>query len=592
MATIDLDLKLVNKIEGNFLVPSYQRGYRWTELEVKRLLDDIYNLSSIPEAKRNYCLQPVVVRNNGDTFELIDGQQRLTTIYLIRNYMYREVPRFFKAPKFSIDYQTRSKSKDFLENIDISRRSENIDFWFMVNAYETIKNWFADKDPAAMTDIDNYFTKYVKIIWYEVDKSENAIALFTRLNIGKIALTSAELVKAMFFSCDNEDIGEARQEEIALQWDSIERELHNEAFWYFLTNNAASEYQTRIDLVLDLMSQKTINEKEEYFTFFDFDDRNKGKNKYEGKKQNLKNIWAEIVHTFLILKDWFENHELYHKIGYLIASKAKTLLQIYISSQDKTKVKTKTEFIELLDNYIRDSVALSKIASTSQAKSYSELSYGQDDALIRRLLLLFNVESVRLNGAKTQWFPFAKFKFYGKDKILWSLEHIHAQHSEGLNKQELWRQWLELHLPSVESLNGNDQELINKIQSALNQREIKKIEFDTLYREVIDKLSDKESAKYINSISNLALLNCDDNAALSNSTFDVKRNEIIKMDKEGKFIPFCTKMVFLKYYTPSADNQLHFWGQSDREAYIKAINDILYERSKYLSEPIVLKAVD
>lgn len=596
MASINLNWKLINDIEGNFLVPSYQRGYRWTELEVQRLLDDIYNLSNLTESKRNYCLQPVVVKNNGEKFELIDGQQRLTTIYLIRNYLYKKVPQFFQAPKFSIDYETRSKSRDFLENIDMGRRSEYIDFYFMANAYETIEKWFADKVPAAMTDIDNYFTKFVKIIWYEVDESEDTIALFTRLNIGKIALTSAELVKAMFLSSDNDSINineqDSRQEEIALQWDNIERELHNEELWYFLTNNAAAEYQTRIDLVLDLISQKTVNEKEEYFTFFDFDDRNKGKGKYLGKAQDLKGIWVDIVHTFLILKDWFEDHELYHKIGYLIVSKSKTLLQIYTSSQDKTKIKTKTAFIELLNNYIKDSVDLTKIASKSQAKTYSELSYGSDDALIRRLLLLFNVESVRLNGAQTQWFPFDKFKFYGKNKVLWSLEHIHAQQSEGLNKQELWRQWLELHLLSIESLNGNNQDLISKIQSVLCQKEIKKIEFDTLYQEVIDKLSDKESAKYINSISNLALLNCDDNSALSNSTFDVKRNEVIRMDKEGSFIPFCTKMVFLKYYTPSADNQLHFWGQSDREAYIKAINDVLYEKSKYLSEPIDLKAVD
>ena len=588
MASINLNWKLINEIEGSFLVPSYQRGYRWTKAEVQRLLDDIYNLSNLTDSKKNYCLQPVVVKNNGDKFELIDGQQRLTTIYLIRNYMYKKVPQFFRAPKFSIDYETRNKSRDFLENIDISRRNENIDFWFMANAYETIDKWFSEKAPAAMTDIDNFFTKYVKIIWYEVDESEDAIALFTRLNIGKIALTSAELIKAMFLSRDNSNINSTKQEEIALQWDNIERELHNDELWYFLTNNAAAEYQTRIDLVLDLMSQKSIGEKEEYFTFFDFDNRNKGEGKYVGKNQDLKDIWSDIVHTFLILKDWFEDHELYHKVGYLIASKSKTLLQIYTSLQDKTK----TEVIELLNSYIKDSVDLSKIASKSKAKSYSELTYGKDDALIRRILLLFNVESVRLNGAKTQWFPFDKFKFYGDDKILWSLEHIHAQRSEGLNTEKLWLQWLELHFPSIQSLDEDNQALIEEIKTYLDKDEITKSEFETLQAKITQKLSAQDSERYTNSLANLALLNCDDNAALSNSTFDVKRNAVIKMDKEGRFIPFCTKMVFLKYYTPSADNQFHFWGQPDREAYINAINEILYEKSQYLSEPVDLKAVD
>ena len=43
-------------------------------------------------------------------------------------------------------------------------------------------------------------------------------------------------------------------------------------------------------------------------------------------------------------------------------------------------------------------------------------------------------------------------------------------------------------------------------------------------------------------------------------------------------------MVFLKYYTPSNSNQVHFWGQADRDSYVKAINDIL----KDYIEPIVI----
>ena len=82
----------------------------------------------------------------------------------------------------------------------------------------------------------------------------------------------------------------------------------------------------------------------------------------------------------------------------------------------------------------------------------------------------------------------------------------------------------------------------------------------------------------------MALLNTQDNAALNNSTFDVKRNQIVEMIKEGKFIPYCTQMVFLKYYTPSNVNQVHFWGQADRDSYVKAINDVL----KDYIEPIVI----
>ena len=133
---IKLETKLVGDIKGNFYVSSYQRGYRWEETEVVRLLDDIYST----EGKRNYCLQPVVVRKNSDRYELIDGQQRLTTIYLIYRFMNEESFGFIDEPRFTLSYETREKSEDFLKSIDESRKEENIDFWFLCVAYESIKN--------------------------------------------------------------------------------------------------------------------------------------------------------------------------------------------------------------------------------------------------------------------------------------------------------------------------------------------------------------------------------------------------------------------------------------------------------------------
>ena len=124
------------------------------------------------------------------------------------------------------------------------------------------------------------------------------------------------------------------------------------------------------------------------------------------------------------------------------------------------------------------------------------------------------------------------------------------------------------------------------MQAAIDKEKLDRTEFDALQQKVTDLLSVKGNTEYLHSIANLALLNSADNAALNNSTFDVKRNVIVEMDKNGQYIPFCTKMVFLKYYTPSEENQLHFWGQPDRIAYVKAINKVL---ENYLQEPIVLE---
>lgn len=556
-----LETKLVSDIKGTFYVPSYQRGYRWGEDEVLRLLNDVYT-----NGKKNYCLQPVVVRNNGNSYELIDGQQRLTTLYLIYRYM-KNVNPFFSEPAFCLEYQTRDNSAEFLRTIDMSRREENIDFWFIANAYETIQKWFDEDMQIRVLHVFEYFKENVKIIWYEVGENEDAISLFTRLNIGKIPLTCAELVKAMFLSNNNlGGMNRKKQEEISLQWDNMEKKLHDDSLWYFLTNRTNSRYQTRIDLILDLISNRPADNREKYYTFFKIDEL--------GKTMSHDELWRKIQQTFLILRDWYENHELYHKIGYLIASEAKSLQDIFKLSAGKTKQK----FRASLDTYIRQSIAITN--------NYADLSYEKplDCKRISTLLLLFNVESVRQNGEHTQWFPFDKFKFDRKGRVSWSLEHIHAQQSEGLRTQEMWKEWLTLHIPSVLVVSDNEA-LVNAMQDAIDKQKLERAEFDALQQQVIELLSVQGNAEYLHSISNLALLRSDNNAALNNSTFDVKRNLIVNMDKKGQYIPFCTKMVFLKYYTPSEDNQLHFWGQTDRVAYVNAINKVL---AAYLPEPIAM----
>ena len=535
---IILETKLVADIKGAFYVPSYQRGYRWGEDEVNRLLDDVFQ-----NGQKNYCLQPVVVRKKDDTFELVDGQQRLTTIYLIYKYMSDINPMFFHKPAFNLVYETREQSADFLANMDLEKQEDNIDFWFIANAYKTIQKWFEADMQIRVMKIYEYFKEHVKIIWYEVGAGEDAISLFTRLNIGKIPLTSAELVKAMFLSRDNsENMDREKQEEISLQWDNIEKELHNDSMWYFLTNNIKNKYQTRIDLILDLISGKEETSKEKYYTFFKFDAMR--------KEKPLEDIWRKIQQTFLILKDWFENHELYHKIGYLIASGTKTLQQIFDESENKTK----DEFNSVLSGFIRKSIDIKG--------NYSELSYEKplDYRKISTLLLLFNVESVRQNGENSQWFPFDKFKYNKGNRVTWSLEHIHAQQSEGMRTQEVWKEWLVRHIPSVKVVGQNQDELIAEMQAAVDKEKLEGSEFDAIQQKVLEILSVSGNTEYLHSIANLALLNTADNAALNNSTFDVKRNAIVDMDKRGQYIPFCTKMVFLKYYTPSEHNQLHFWG--------------------------------
>ena len=126
MAENKIELKSVKELLGmKFFIPSYQRGYRWTEQQVNDLLNDVNGFKPMKDELGNeswYCLQPLVVANmederkkeynlpNDEWFEVIDGQQRLTTIFIILKLLDGD-------NSFSLKYQTRPKSEVFLENL-------------------------------------------------------------------------------------------------------------------------------------------------------------------------------------------------------------------------------------------------------------------------------------------------------------------------------------------------------------------------------------------------------------------------------------------------------------------------------------------
>jgi len=187
-------------------------------------------------------------------------------------------------------------------------------------------------------------------------------------------------------------------------------------------------------------------------------------------------------------------------------------------------------------------------------------------------LLLFNVETIRQKSDETMRFPFDKHK----KQENWSLEHIHAQQSQGLNTRDKWVEWLNLHKESLLKIDAEiNSKLIQDIIDAVNDQELKGEKFSELFEKVTDILSEEGSIEHTHSLSNLALLEQSDNSALNNSTFDVKRNKILEMDKTSDYIPVCTRRVFLKYYTPSQSSQLHFWGKTDRDGYVNEMNDVL-----------------
>lgn len=214
------DTKSVKELGGyRFLIPSYQRGYRWDSGkegdQVDRLLDDItsYLGHNGFSTQTYYCLQPLVVRKNSgdDSWEVIDGQQRLTTIFLILKYLEKHFP-YENLPLFEIEYTTRAECKAFLNGIDElcddPSANGNIDFNCIAKAYRTIRGFFDGKEENAKRFCELFTSSLrgdVRFIWYNVTSECDQQpgyekSLFSRLNEGKIPLTKSELVKALLLN--------------------------------------------------------------------------------------------------------------------------------------------------------------------------------------------------------------------------------------------------------------------------------------------------------------------------------------------------------------------------------------------------------
>lgn len=553
----NIEERTINSLlKEKFFIPSYQRGYRWTDLEVTYLLDDIWDFK-VRSKGEYYCLQPIVVKEREGQWEVIDGQQRLTTVLIILNYFNQAL---YKTPKpvFDIEFETRGKCKDFLTEINDNQNLEdveNIDYYHILKAHKTISKWFTDKakEDAAVTDeFYPVLIKYTKFIWYQINEYVDSRDIFTRINMGKIPLTNAELIKALFLRRDNFENNDRliylKQIEIAGEWDRIEYSLQNPSFWNFL-NKDKYELPTRIEFIFDLMSNKN-GKNDETYTFRYFS------NKF-GKEVNddkIKEVWKDVKDYYLTFEEWYNDNELYHMIGYLI-----TVGEDIKKLKQKSEGKSKDIFKSYLNDKIKKHVDF----------QLEELEYGKDNKDIINLLLLFNIKTILNNNLAQSRFPFDRYK---EEK--WSLEHIHAQNSDGLSKSSQWKSWLNDHM---ESLIKIDKEKYSTIISEIKKKNTSNInqqEFNELFNKVLKKYDFDKINGTMHDITNLTLLDKDSNSALNKSVFDVKRRRIIERDKNNSFIPICTRNVFLKYYSREVD-QFYYWSKNDRDEYLKAIKEEL-----------------
>lgn len=624
-----------------FYIDAYQRGYRWSENEVRDLLDDIREFSHAkrPDDQTYYCLQPIIITqaDDGVSWKVIDGQQRLTTIYLIYSFYWVTQSAFMRDDlPFDLSYNNKPRlqecikvftekeySSSELVEQDLYEYESDIDCHYIIEAYKCICDYFQKlvKDPNTrneLNDMKKIFDSYMKIIWYEIKDCDvnTEISIFSKINMGKIALTNAELIKALLLKKDGNDSDTlvSTQMNIAVKWDEIEAQLSEEGFWSFLVNEKVEEssYATRIDFIFHVMARelndgvlKSANDKfpneesytvsesvnKEKFSFYVFSNyvRLLIKHPEENAADDLnyiENIWDGVCEYYRMFKDWYNNIHWYHMIGFLVATSNNlyvdqilNLSRLYREGSGERGEGHKSHFEKELIKRITLSLFGERIPSVAECRDFIKaLDYQSTYDDIRKTLLLYNVaylEACEENGR----FPFDKYK---DEKVFWDIEHINAvsdtrpdddrRDSDDNNRLQWLKKTADIpHVDEIITASGQPVQTLvatiidNKYYLSKYQPNTK--DFIQVYEAVINFFGG--AGEPDNSIGNLTLLDGGTNRSYKNDVFPLKRKTILERTMSDVFIPLCTRKVFMKGFAESGD--LLRWRDVDKSAYTEEI---------------------
>ncbi|MBZ0197348.1 MAG: DUF262 domain-containing protein [Ignavibacteriaceae bacterium] len=579
-------------LDFTFEIDAYQRGYRWDTDQVFSLLTDINDFTA--EKESFYCLQPLVIKKiNDSTYELIDGQQRITTISLIL--------MFFESQNFQLLYTTRGTEESginlFIESIptlqfpvlNIKKEmdsfgeidNEILKFWkenimkdipeintvdnfYFYKNYVVIKNWFYQFTNEENEEFKDKLCRRTKVIWYvEDDQSDKKqiIEKFINFNEGKIELEQAELIKALFVLdiAKTTDTFERQYEEnqFADDWNLISHQMSDKKFWQFVSNNKNDEnIANKINLLFQLHNGFGKSE-DKFYNYRKFE------KDFKDDSQLDKPDWGRITQLYNNLEEWFFDRTSYHLVGTIIHLTDYNLSKVLEIAE---RASTKTMFRDNLRKLINEEFSKDKY-------KFEKMKYG-DNAVFKKLFL-YNIALTETEDLET-YFPF--YRFYETKR--WNIEHILAQNDNGLESFEEFENFKNdienlIDVSANKDLSEKNQEIIKPLLADLNKLidNKRKTDCKKKVKEIIEKI---EEFFNVDDFNNLCLLDQTTNIKVGNKPFRKKRDIILGLDKDIKidpntYVPIGTKYVFLKKSTNSDAFQIDYWSIRDKEAYLELV---------------------
>ena len=452
-----LSVKYIVSKYKKFNVPSLQRTYRWGEKEITVLLNDLYEFYNTNEDSTNdfYPLQPLILKKsnkNDDTWNVLDGQQRLTTIKLIASYLEMD-----KDYCLDISYDTREKTKDFLDNISNKKEEDvgkSMELYYIFHAYEVIEAWFQKKkgrkfveDKERKNAIKNvlFEKERTRFVVQKMNSDDDEAKTFQNINQGRIPLSCSELIKALFlghifeshkidnncrFAYSSDGYGlfipinpiKEKQELtriqniIAKEWDDIETVLMHDEFYSFV----CPEKEKSINRMDFLFKVACENEK---FKKYNTDDPFNAI--YECIKDgnvvdNISCCWDVVFKCFNRMQKLYYDFDAYHLVGFCNCE------QIGISD-DFYKYCNDDEKMDEFKTAIRVKIQ-GKVLKDFKIDDLENLQYENNKDQIKEILLLHNLQSYSDEKLR---FP---FNLYDGGKN-YDIEHIHATAEEKADKK-------------------------------------------------------------------------------------------------------------------------------------------------------------
>ena len=635
----------------SFLIKPYQRGFRWdAHKNVRKLLDDLFSYSEenstlFEKTRINYlheftdddfdfyCLQTLTLKRASAEWEweVIDGQQRLTCIFLIYmvlsffcgpvNVPYeilyqREGETFSLSQKISQYFSNLSnreiQSRDILRNDDLTEsekkdwfnklikdvcilfdHEENVAGSYKIDSYyvrsamiEAIRFVSGGKDQKQIETLLECIKRNVYFLWYVVpeDSELSSEDVFLKINSGAILLTNAELVKSLVLRSDDSGLKQNSR-----KWEALERGLSENELWSFIAGDFNSD--TRIELLLDVFARNNSAEKNKYseitsnnpHALFDW---------YNGYSKSKKSFVTDVLNGIQDYYDrvaeWYDDVEIYHFVGLLTVyqklglrfdggyeNQQEMLKSLLLeaeeaSSKDKFIQGLKTKILRCLtDGLKKDQIPEKAVYLVECPDSYNNdyLNYNDDRKRIEAILWLFNVWETVESADNKTEYVKDKFKY--KNNICRRFPF-----SEALSGK--WS--LEHIFPQHPDYNDKENlEKYKKIKEEIDEK-IRKKEIDG------NRFLKEED---VHSIKNLALLKKNTNSSLQNEMLNIKRSILISEIGKGAFIPCATVNAFMLYYNIDGSKKdsepknlqigedWNYWTVNDADKYEKAIVECL-----------------